>query len=66
MLNQLRMELHRIKQEEKYLLKAVRRACDNNEEAMIVEFDVDDLSAFVASSTTYLRADCKAQRPQRK
>ena len=42
-LNSLRLETHRLRQEEKDLIKAIRRACENQEEAMVIEFDVDDL-----------------------
>ena len=55
-LNKLRLELRRVRQEERDLVRAVRRACDKQEEAMVVEFDVDDLNLFVVSSTTYSKA----------
>ena len=54
-LNSLRMEIHRLRQEEKDLIKAIRRACENQEEAMVIEFDVEDLQAFVASGATYAK-----------
>ena len=54
-LNSLRLEIHRLRQEEKDLIKAIRRACENQEEAMVIEFDVDDLQACVASGATYAK-----------
>ncbi|CAE7214275.1 TERC [Symbiodinium sp. CCMP2592] len=56
-LNKLRVEVKRMQRAKGKLdlVKAIRKACDRKEEAMVVEFDVEDLSLFVASSATYAK-----------
>ena len=45
----------RCKQSEKTLIQNVLEGCDTGEEAMFIEFQVDDLNAFVAGGAVYTK-----------
>ena len=54
-LKALQAEAEAQKRSEKKLVEKMMMACDNGEEAMVIEFDVDDLNAFVAGGAMYTK-----------
>ncbi|CAE7563794.1 TY5A [Symbiodinium sp. CCMP2592] len=54
-IRQLKEEADAYRKSEEQLRTKVAEACDKGEEALVVEFDVDDLNAFVAGGTIYTK-----------
>ena len=54
-IKELKKAIMEMRTREKSLLKSIESACDAGHEAMFVEFDVEDLAAFVASPPAYTK-----------
>ena len=54
-MGEMKAAADRCKQSEKTLIQNVLEGCDTGEEAMFIEFQVDDLNAFVAGGAVYTK-----------